>query len=683
MTRTRWTRGDLANGEEIVRLVDLTFGGKVLRLASMELDVGSAAGDLHYSAGLLAEPLHRRSLSLFSLTPELARMPLELEVPVDVPALQARGHVLAHAPISVSEIRVRDGVVLDDYEHRVVLLTGRCAEVRTGERGYDEDDAPFTELFVTVERASWSAPGRIPLDSEAVSPETWTVGETKLTGADYVAYPYLFGYPGLDPLDPQGWIPAGMVAWARKETLYHVAIVAFGSIGATSAVFTTDTDGYGEVVTLTETYTGDGTAGIIPSRDLLGQLLTVVDYNSLGYETGGLDASYAPALADTSPVYFSIPTGGGMLKPGGEVLRGAGDVLQFMLARAGVRVDYGRLSAAVPYLNSFLIDAIVDEQINVLDWCVGELLPLLPVTLAESEDGIFPVVWRHDASLADAVLHIDADLDRLIEVSDTVSERTSVDLYNRFTLQYGWSPRSRKYVRTMRVGPDAVESTWHAEHVLSSAGGASRLKIKAAVAGQAGAGIVVTLTDTGVEDITEDPIRKTVDIEFDGATTTTASLHAKITSGALLTATYTQADAANPWTATDTPTVTTLIADFGTRAHPLCRSSRDLLRRLDGSGPEAGIRRKDENTLLVNDHQTARRTLEWKAAAFSMPDRRVEVSGPVAAFAGLDEGSFVSLTYTPHAISRQLGVVEIIESDGFRIYMQLVFKAANRTSAAA
>lgn len=681
MTRPNWTREEL-DGVDVEWIVDLAFAGRIVRVATRALTLSSAAGDLQYD-GTLTRPMWKRGLSLFSRNPEQEQIPLDFVVPLDVAGLCAAGHRLVFSPVSVAQVRVRNGVAIDTWEERYVALTGRAQSCRYGIRGYNEAIGTTSIVFITAARPAWDSPGLIPLASHEVSGATWDPRELATEDLS-VAYTTVFGYPGKDPMSPIGFITAGIVFWTRKITSFHVAGIALGKIDAATVTLNNDDDYYGQVVNVSQEYEDGG--GLVPARDARGTLLTVVDYATEGYDSS-LPASYRPAVADTTRVYIAWHDGGGMLKPGGGVLRGAGDVLLYMLERTGLPVDYAAAKTAAPALNAYLIDCVIDAHIKPMDWLLEHLLPLLPVTIVATERGLAPLVWLHTAGRQDAVMHIDADLDPTIAIGDTVSEEEeeTADVRNLYSMEYGYSRRVGTFQRTARLGPKAIPSTEHAEHLLlniPTGAGTRRVAIRAVLPGQAGVGIRITVANTGSESYTEDVDAKLAVVTIDGtgwgSTTTTDSLVALIETGTLLTASCSDDDGPESWLDTANSGIRTLIADWGTRPSALCATSQRLMAQADRPGADAGIRQEELSSRILYDHGTAARVLEWRAAAYALPPRRLDLMGPPATFAGLSLGDYVTVTSTPHAFDRVLGVVEEIDTDGVTTGIRVVFMEAHR-----
>jgi hypothetical protein len=102
-------------------------------------------------------------------------------------------------------------------------------------------------------------------------------------------------------------------------------------------------------------------------------------------------------------------------------------------------------------LNRFKIDAVIEAGVKPWDWIRANLLPILPVSVLKGPDGVYFVVWRHDATAADAIGHIDADGDAAIEVSETIKYDTS-KIRNSFSLKYALSLRTGNYYGSATLG---------------------------------------------------------------------------------------------------------------------------------------------------------------------------------------------------------------------------------------
>jgi len=92
---------------------------------------------------------------------------------------------------------------------------------------------------------------------------------------------------------------------------------------------------------------------------------------------------------------------------GGDARSGkAGDVLARLLSLSSLRIDPGRLDAAVQGLNDFALAGYYDERVSPLEYVGDNLLPILPFTLSRDVDGLFPLVYSHKITERDASFHL-------------------------------------------------------------------------------------------------------------------------------------------------------------------------------------------------------------------------------------------------------------------------------------
>jgi hypothetical protein len=167
--------------------------------------------------------------------------------------------------------------------------------------------------------------------------------------------------------------------------------------------------------------------------DLLGQETQAIErpFPMPGGNEGGIGSptdSFYIGFRDDA-VY-----GGGLKYRGDTLLRGAGDLLDYILTRhySGL-VDAARVVAAQGYLNRWKIDAWIEEPVNVWDWLYSEVLPLLPVEMRESADGVYPAVLRYDVTALDAKAHLQVDINAQRDGRITY---TSDDVINEVVIKY-------------------------------------------------------------------------------------------------------------------------------------------------------------------------------------------------------------------------------------------------------
>jgi hypothetical protein len=460
-------------------LLDLDFGGQRLRLATAELDIASDEGDLHYS-GALQEVEYSQAMELLDSQLTQASVSIDAVLPADVPALVARGYPLEG--VSGTLALWREGTA---YESRRVVLVGA---VRDPEYGAADEPVSFT-----LEDELWQSEAQIPSPGLDVNDNTWPDSWTttypgdasaffnlyvgSLTPEDLgLAYPVVFGYPG------------------RTRGLSYPAYEGSIAVHVSRDKGGLDADGYegpyaviaghrvnaDTVYAFTESISNEtwANATLPPSRpqanafkiehwtDALGNVVAVLvghatgdsdagDTTVNGVEVSTLGSDIAIPLNDESyrdssdgnggtlyiPIYVGwydrtrTDEGGGMVGEDGEVVRGAGDVLTYLLRQTGLPVDAGRCAAAAGLLNGFKVDCAIDARVKVWEWLQSNLLPLLPVSITTGAAGLFPVVWRFDATSADAKFRLDADADPTIVRASRVKVDSS-KVANRFRLNF-------------------------------------------------------------------------------------------------------------------------------------------------------------------------------------------------------------------------------------------------------
>lgn len=665
MARVGWTRTELS-GRTLVVLVDLTFAGRVYRVATMPVQVGTATDVLHYDA-TVDDLVWSRSLDLFSLQPEPESIVVSCIIPANVAALVAAGHSLEGSSVQVSQVRVEkgaDGAAVDAWESRRVCISGRVVD---SEYGAANDDGK-TYVRFAAERNAFESTTQIPTDKQRVTDETWkTSGH--IAGSDVdVYYPIPIGYPGRDDSSASGWITGSIGAWVDKRSGFQLLALAIGKVEATTVELNTDNDTAGVTVNVRYTYTRDNLVGY-ESRDKLGTLIAVVHYRVDGYDTS-LATTYRPAVDSSEQIFVGWPAGSGGILWRGKVLRDAGDVAEWAMEQAGIPVDFGRFQSARAMLAWLKVDTVIDEGCNPVEWLTSAVLPLLPVSLVMNENGVAPWVWNSRSTRADAVCHLDCDTDPTLDPADTVKCDAS-DIANTFELGYSYSQRAEQYTHTARLGPKRIPTTSAAKSYLLGNSTDKRIDLYARTVGAAGTGIVVVYTVTAAILSVVDSAGTVTINSRDGVTTPQQLTDRINTDSALIEATN-ASTSGGVITGTSTPRVTLRLPDYGTTGSSICARSKQILESADPPGPNAGIRRRAEETRILYDHGSAAGVLEWWAAAYGLPHRRIEVMAPEEHYGWLDLGDTITFTRAALGFDETVGIIEAIDmySDGmvgFRI----------------
>jgi hypothetical protein len=139
--------------------------------------------------------------------------------------------------------------------------------------------------------------------------------------------------------------------------------------------------------------------------------------------------------------------------PGG--IRGLGDELYFWANRSTMPLDRGAWEALIPALNAFQVVAYPEGAVNPWEYMLDNLLPIAPVTIHSGPNGLYPVLWRFDATSKDAVDHIifEPGVER---VSRIEYDRPTYEVINEIRLDWAYLELDDDagFQRTTTIRPD-------------------------------------------------------------------------------------------------------------------------------------------------------------------------------------------------------------------------------------
>lgn len=166
----------------------------------------------------------------------------------------------------------------------------------------------------------------------------------------------------------------------------------------------------------------------------------------------------SPTWNDGDETWIDWGASAGGIEVAGSLLRGAGDVIEFMLRKSSIEWDPGRFAAVRAALNVYLIDVAVQpspgETIRPWEWLVSELFPLLPVSVTFGPEGAYPVLWRPDATTRDAVAKLDADAEGNCSRVGVVRHSSPDRVRNDIVVSYGRDAKQNKFTRRTRLTGD-------------------------------------------------------------------------------------------------------------------------------------------------------------------------------------------------------------------------------------
>lgn len=385
--------------------------GRVFRFASEAVTVETAAGEpLEYLEGLTEPSV---PLDVGSVLGE-ATASIEIVSAVDWAAIVARG-----VPIEgrlATLLRWRRG---DTYEQARVILRGVVRGV-----GYGALHEPFTASIVR----SLAELGEIyPPPQAVIDASTWPItgGHTTPDEGSGTVYPIVIGSPGING--------SGSAIGALQ--CYYAQIDAVGGV-ATSYIVVGDGVIEASTVRLyvrdektdTPILTTPSNRTVSQVTDLLGRTVSVITPAASGSDTVE-DVRFFVGFSDSG--------GGGIRDRRGTPLRGAGDVLAWVLYSAQTYpVDYGRVESARGPLNVYKIDTVIAEPTNLWEWLQSEISPALPIEWRESTEGIYPAVLRWTPTREQAVQRLVAGSGGTLQRVSSVSIDAE-EIYNEITVEYG------------------------------------------------------------------------------------------------------------------------------------------------------------------------------------------------------------------------------------------------------
>lgn len=655
----RFNRSQLT-GKQTYWLVTIQYAGKSIRLSTAELDIESDDGDIHYFDGI-DDIAMRDSLELFNDSLSENSLSLEAMFPVDVAALTSVGHDL-----SSSEVEVSEWIEGTTYEARRVAMVGSISDPEYGDTN--------TSVRFTIVSDATADTTEVPEQSAKVS--TATANPAVLADGDLeLPYPLIFGHPG--QIDEDSYVTGSQMVWMDKTTAHHEGVIAGGWVTARYVYLNNDD------------FTTPTLFAIASRVDLLGRPVSMITSQAgatpgstpetgtayeFGLDAAGVDASFQPAISDSVKVCVSWRdpddlNRGGMAGDDGETMRGAGDILMYLLRQSKKGADVGKIKAIASRLNAFKLDFVIDEFTGPLEFISANLLPILPVSLVSGPAGWYLVFWNYMATSADVLSTIDEDRNPAIDFGERISYDNG-KIANQFVIKYAISIRTGNYQRSVTLGSRQPSEYASADMVCQLG---DRIRIYAKSSDAAGDGIAVTVTGPAPLAVAESATEKTVSIVLpaSGSASTTNDIIGIINTLTTVRAVLTGGNGLAPISGS-----TALGADAtgmrqsfslslakakSIQASLACGISQ---RRQRSASNKTGIITKRFSSLCIYDPATAGMVAAWWARAFCFATRTVEARVPADEFGWLVKGNEVALTSSRLGLSSQVALIEEIESAG-------------------
>lgn len=472
-------------GKQVRWLLDLTYAGRVIRLSDAECEVMTDAGDsLHYAGALQGLDVTEGIDFLADGSASAASVSVDAVLPLDVAKYMAQGHDLSAATGIL--YRWIEGTT---HESARVVIVG-C--VRDPEYGAEGEPVSFS-----LEANVWDDTSSLPDAGLTVTGSNWDDDMILSLDASELGlyYPIVIGQPGKvsTEISSSGWCTGSQAVWVDHrrdgaDPYHHLSIVIAGHHVSAAFVYLNTseyTTGHRFYVRNTYDFAGHPVA-IVPWWDTAQGQSTPPLGNYFVYLAGGvgvgnepytyintdpyvlgsqaIDSSFQPNDGEIMPVYVGWydpddSSAGGLRGNDGATMRGAGDVLEYLCSYSTIQIDRGRFAAAASLLNGFKLDFAIDAKTTAWQFVQANLLPILPCSVVSGPSGLYPIVWRYDATESDAICHLDTGIDPSVERFSSVTVDRS-KIVNDFTLNYALSVRTGAYQAVARINAKGTDGAF-------------------------------------------------------------------------------------------------------------------------------------------------------------------------------------------------------------------------------
>lgn len=422
----RWTPSQLAGTIRWVLAVE--YAGGTWYLTDEAMTIAYGAGTVVLSDGLLEVAGTEESLDLWSTDAPRRSCQVEFDLGIDVAELVERGHDLAGCIAELAQLA--DG---DDWADRRPFVRGRLVEPQYGAAGEGvrasiEQDILSDETEIrTVECAARDFGNA----ATAVTGHAYLEALSESQGEDVQAAitpPIILGTPGAGTIPGS---PATRVRWFQDVAsgdYYYYWVIAGHAVEATT-------------VTLRAT---DGTEATFPVY-----VVTLPSGIVVSFVIDNVDAA-APSWTNTTESAVVIwDNGGGLIDQNYGPLRYGGDYVAWLLALTEQDIDHARVNVAREQLRGYQVAAYLNDSVLVADYIREVVLDVIPVSFTVGPRGVYPYVWRWDATVSDAVCEWNLTEDFDIAREGLVTYEDADKIVNTLQLRYGWRPRREEYAYEM------------------------------------------------------------------------------------------------------------------------------------------------------------------------------------------------------------------------------------------
>ena len=444
MTQPWYTQAEYAGGIPVF-LLEIIWGGITYRMANFPVCLSSDDGDLDFTGGL-DNFQFKESSDILSPDIEANIVSCSVHFEQDVNLLKewAAGNVLEGREASFSYVVWKEGQIQQSYENRIVLMRGKIQEPQFGDPLESDQFAAFSIEAEAMDESRLLLDNRLFIDDRFSSRDKDT--------ADGKAWPIVIGLPGY-LVDPDGTIKQIYATPAYCIKSYSGGsgqfMVAAHSVAATSVTIQDD-----QFITATKTV-----SRALDSKGNEYSYISIAGADNIGIpgKLSNNDTASRSWWITWSPTY-----GGGIANPYGDgILTGGGDIARWAINKTGQRVDDGAWANITPLLNRYSFSGYInDPDVSAWDWLAGNILPYLPISVRSGPAGLKPVLNQ-----LSSMVHLEAlqdisigDNEEFQQISAIDTLRSTADLVNRYTLNYGKVGYSQDYSSQIRCTNFAEEN---------------------------------------------------------------------------------------------------------------------------------------------------------------------------------------------------------------------------------
>ena len=416
----RWTTNQLAN--PIRWVLSLQYAGGTFYMSSTPSTVDDGdGGQIVITDGLLEVSDTTEAIDLWATEAPRRSVGVTFETGLDVALLVEQGHDLAGAVAELAQLA--DG---DTWDARRPFVVGRLVEPQYGGAGEGVRASVEQDLLSSDQMIEPMVIDGFDVTAALVATGNWLSGYNERTSEA----PYVFGTPG-----------GGSVPGSKASNVGEV----FSTVTGWSWIYVIAAHAV-NATTVTISNAADSTSFTAPvvNVEINGNMVAIA-----------LEDRTSSTMTSTLEVVVTWDNGGGYVDEVVGTMTTAGDYLAWLFRQTNQLVDYAKVNDARATLKAYSIGTYVDDPVVITDYIRETLLDMLPISMMTGPRGIYPLVWRWDATSEDAVAELNADEVLDVERLDLVTYEDGDKVENVVVLRYGWNPATESYASEIwAVGDD-------------------------------------------------------------------------------------------------------------------------------------------------------------------------------------------------------------------------------------